>query len=137
MDPYRPCPTDFRETYLRLGQDKAIEEHYRTNWRCIARWIDECGGEELRAERRAITGMPARPHLRRGNQQLQEDLHPKQEAFALAFVETGSASEAWLRSFADPGLAFLIGREARKMLENGEIAKRVRQLQEGRGATSG
>lgn len=62
--PYRPAPSDFRETYLRLGQDKAIEEHYRTNWRCIIRWIDECGGDDLRAERAAVTGRPSRPERR-------------------------------------------------------------------------
>lgn len=49
--PYRPCPHDFRETFLELGQSKAIEEHYRTNWRVIIRWINESGGDSLRAER--------------------------------------------------------------------------------------
>lgn len=62
--PYRPVPADFREVFLRLGQDKAIEEHYRTNWRVIIRWIGECGGDELRAERAAITGSPLKPHRR-------------------------------------------------------------------------
>lgn len=61
--PYRPCPRDFRERYLEMGWD-GIAEHYRTNWRCIMRWIDECGGEALRAERRAITGYSARPQRR-------------------------------------------------------------------------
>lgn len=51
--PYRPCPSDFRETYLDMGWE-GIEQHYRTNWRCIARWIDECGGESLCRERRAL-----------------------------------------------------------------------------------
>ena len=63
--PYRPAPVDLREVYLRLGQDKVIEEHYRTNWRCITRWIEECGGDALRAERAAITGSALKPHLRR------------------------------------------------------------------------
>lgn len=62
--PLRPCPRDFRETFLRLGWDRAIEEHYRTNWRCIARWIEECGGEELRAARAAISGYRTRPDIR-------------------------------------------------------------------------
>lgn len=62
--PYRPCPPDFREVYLRLGQDRAIEEYYRCNWRCIVRWIEEAGGEALRAERRAISGGTARPARR-------------------------------------------------------------------------
>ena len=65
--PYRPCPSDFRETFLALGQSKEIEEHYRTNWRVIRRWIEEAGGEELRAARRAITGCQPRPHLRSEN----------------------------------------------------------------------
>ena len=56
--PLSPCPPDFREVYLRLGQDRAIEEYYRCNWRCIVRWIEEAGGEALRAERRAISVEP-------------------------------------------------------------------------------
>lgn len=54
--PYRPCPADFRERFLELGQSKEIEEHYRTNWRVITRWIEEAGGEELRRERFKIAG---------------------------------------------------------------------------------
>ncbi|MBU7587910.1 MAG: hypothetical protein KAF42_01715 [Sphingopyxis terrae] len=50
--PYRTCPRDFRETYIRLGWE-TIAEHYRTNWRVIARWIDETGRQELRAARSA------------------------------------------------------------------------------------
>jgi hypothetical protein len=50
--PYRPCPTDFREHFIELGwQD--IAEHYATNWRVIARWIDESGREDLRTARAA------------------------------------------------------------------------------------
>ncbi|MBU2328894.1 MAG: hypothetical protein KJ755_16335, partial [Alphaproteobacteria bacterium] len=33
-----------------MGWD-GITEHYRTNWPCIARWVDECGGDELRRAR--------------------------------------------------------------------------------------
>lgn len=62
--PYRQCPSDFVEVYLELGQDKAIEEHYRTNWRCIRRWIEESGGDELRARRHARSGGFARPNKR-------------------------------------------------------------------------
>jgi len=61
--PYRPCPSDFRERFLEMGWD-GIVDHYRTNWRCIRRWIDECGGEELREQRRHISGGIARPELR-------------------------------------------------------------------------
>jgi hypothetical protein len=62
--PYRPCPPDFRERFLEMGWD-GIDEHYRTNWRVIYRWIEQCGGEALRAERRALSGGTARPKLRR------------------------------------------------------------------------
>jgi len=62
--PYRSCPPDFAEVYLVLGQEKAIEEHYRTNWRCIRRWIEECGGDELRAARHRRSGGFARPNKR-------------------------------------------------------------------------
>lgn len=65
--PYRPCPADFREVFLRLGQSKEIEEHYHTNWRVIRRWIEECGGDRLRAERRKISGGTERPSLRAEN----------------------------------------------------------------------
>lgn len=65
--PYRRCPADFREQFLLLGYSKEIEEHYRTNWRVIRRWIEESGGEELRAARRAISGGTARPKLRSGS----------------------------------------------------------------------
>lgn len=61
--PYRPCPPDFRERFLEMGWD-GIDEHYRTNWRVIRRWVEECGGDELRAERRGISGGTERPALR-------------------------------------------------------------------------
>lgn len=64
--PYRRCPGDFREVFLRLGYSKEIEEHYHTNWRVIRRWIEETGGDDLRAERRAVSGGTARPKLRAG-----------------------------------------------------------------------
>jgi hypothetical protein len=50
--PYRPKPKCFRETYVMMGWD-GIEEHYRTNWRVIRRWIIQEGREELAAERAA------------------------------------------------------------------------------------
>lgn len=62
--PYRPAPNDFRETYLRMGWD-GIEDHYSTNYRCIARWIEECGGDELREARSKVTGKTTRPGNRR------------------------------------------------------------------------
>ncbi len=56
--PYRPMPSDFAEMYVRLGWGRALTDHYRTNDRCILRWIEQCGGGELRAKRSAVTGMP-------------------------------------------------------------------------------
>ena len=52
IKPYSPCPPDFRETFIRLGWE-SIVEHYRTNWRVIARWIDETGRQELKEARAA------------------------------------------------------------------------------------
>jgi hypothetical protein len=48
--PYRPKPADFRATYISMGWD-GLEDHYRTNWRVIRRWIEEEGRDELRAAR--------------------------------------------------------------------------------------
>lgn len=62
--PYRASPVDFREVFLRMGQSKEIEEHYRTNWRCIMRWIDQNGGDALREERAKIGGKGLRPGRR-------------------------------------------------------------------------
>ncbi|WP_439539064.1 hypothetical protein [Sphingomonas sp.] len=64
VKPMRPLPHDFRDVFLRLGQTKEIEEHYRTNWRVIRRWIEEAGGDELRAERARVSGGFVRPYLR-------------------------------------------------------------------------
>lgn len=61
--PYRPLPRDFRERFLEMGWD-GIEDHFNTNWRVIRRWIEEAGGDELRAERRVACGSTARPRLR-------------------------------------------------------------------------
>lgn len=61
--PYRPPPTDFREVYIEMGWH-AAQDHFRTNYRCIARWIEECGGEELREARAKACGGFTRPHQR-------------------------------------------------------------------------
>lgn len=61
--PYRPCPDDFRDQFLKMGWD-GITDHYRTNWRVVYRWIEESGGDKLRAERRKISGGTPRPKLR-------------------------------------------------------------------------
>lgn len=62
--PMRPLPDDFRAVFLRLGQTREIEEHYRTNWRVIRRWIEEAGGDELREERARVSGGFVRPRQR-------------------------------------------------------------------------
>jgi hypothetical protein len=65
--PFRPVPRNFREVYLRngwIGLEGSIEEIFGANYRCIARWIEECGGDELRAARSAITGTAPRPSKR-------------------------------------------------------------------------
>ena len=49
----RPCPPDFREVYLDIGWD-GIEEYFGTSSRVIARWVDECGGDELRRARAEV-----------------------------------------------------------------------------------
>ncbi len=74
--PYRPCPPDFADRFVEMGWD-GIDEHYRTNWRCIRRWIEECGGEELRAKRRAVSGGTPRPRLRAKRYILGRTLTPK------------------------------------------------------------
>lgn len=46
----RAMPVDFCDLYIRHGWDA----HYfvATNWRVMVRWIEEAGGDELRAARR-------------------------------------------------------------------------------------
>lgn len=61
--PYRPCPPDFREYFLKMGWD-GIDEHFHANWPCIARWVRECGDDELRQARAAESGH-ALPTIRR------------------------------------------------------------------------
>ncbi len=62
--PYRPMPADFWDVYVRMGWSKEITEHYRTNWRCIRRWIDEAGGDDLRMARAKVSGGHLRPKQR-------------------------------------------------------------------------
>lgn len=60
------------------------------------------------------------------------DLTRKQEAFCLAFLETGNAAEAYRRSYdvADAAKDSWIYVEACQLLDNPKIALRVDQLQE-------
>lgn len=58
------------------------------------------------------------------------EITPKQEAFALAYVETGNASEAYRRAYdAERMTAEAIAVEASKLLKNPKIALRVAELQ--------
>lgn len=50
--PYRPVPSDFFEVYVQMGWD-GLDEHYRTNWRVIRRWIALVGRDKLRKARNA------------------------------------------------------------------------------------
>lgn len=57
-------------------------------------------------------------------------LTPKQEAFALAYVETGNASEAYRRSYnAEKMKPSVIAVKASELLASGNVAVRVAELQ--------
>lgn len=58
-------------------------------------------------------------------------LTPKQEAFCLAYIETGNASEAYRLAYnAERMKAETINRRAKEMLDNGKITARVSELQD-------
>jgi hypothetical protein len=57
-------------------------------------------------------------------------LTPKQEAFILAYLETGNASEAYRRAYNASGMnAATVNREAHSLLEHPKVAPRIRELQ--------
>lgn len=57
-------------------------------------------------------------------------LTPKQEAFALAYVETGNASEAYRRAYdAERMKPAVIAVKACELLANGNVAVRVSEIQ--------
>ena len=57
------------------------------------------------------------------------ELTPKQEAFALAFIELGNASEAYRRAYdADRMKPETVNREAKALTDNPKIAARLAQL---------
>ena len=57
-------------------------------------------------------------------------LTPKQEAFVMAYVETGNASEAYRRSYnAEKMKPESINRKAKELLDNVKITARVAELQ--------
>lgn len=58
-----------------------------------------------------------------------KSLTPKQEAFCLAYLETGNASEAYRRSYsAKSASETSIGRMAKALLDNVKIASRIAEL---------
>ena len=59
-----------------------------------------------------------------------EDLTGKQEAFCLAYIETGNASEAYRRAYnAENMKPETINRKAKELMDNGKIAARLTELQ--------
>lgn len=57
-------------------------------------------------------------------------LTPKQEAFCLAYLETGSASEAYRQAYSSERMKTeTINRKAKELLDNGKITARVSELQ--------
>lgn len=57
-------------------------------------------------------------------------LTPKQEAFALAYVETGNASEAYRRAYsAEKMKPAVIAVKASELLAHGNVSVRVKELQ--------
>jgi len=58
------------------------------------------------------------------------DLTPKQEAFCLAYIETGNASEAYRRSYdASRMKPAVIAVKASELLSSGKVSVRVREIQ--------
>ncbi|GGC23067.1 hypothetical protein GCM10011371_08470 [Novosphingobium marinum] len=51
-DRLRPPPEGFREAYLEEGWD--CHPDFQCGWKTFARWIDQCGGDELRAARAEV-----------------------------------------------------------------------------------
>jgi phage terminase small subunit len=61
---------------------------------------------------------------------MSDKLTPKQEAFVLAYLETGNASEAYRRSYDASGMADnVVHVKASELLKNGKVAVRVAAIQ--------
>ena len=57
------------------------------------------------------------------------DLTPKQDAFALAFIETGNASEAYRQSYDASAMNDnTVGKAAHELLKNPKVAARIEEL---------
>jgi phage terminase small subunit len=58
-----------------------------------------------------------------------DKLTPKQEAFCLAYVETGNASEAYRRAYSAEQMApATVNRKAKEVLDNGKITARLAEI---------
>lgn len=58
-------PPEFRDLYIRHGWD--AQYLLATNWRVMVRWIEEAGGDELRAARKdwlRVRGRNRHGHVR-------------------------------------------------------------------------
>lgn len=56
-------------------------------------------------------------------------LTQKQEAFCIAYVETGNASEAYRRAYDAAGMQpATVNRKAKELLDNGKIAARLAEI---------
>jgi len=59
------------------------------------------------------------------------NLTPKQEAFCLAYIETGNASEAYRNAYNAAGMkSATVNRSAKELLENPKITARLSALRE-------
>ena len=57
------------------------------------------------------------------------DLTPKQESFCLAYLETGSASEAYRQAYDVTGMKpESVNREAKSVIDNPKISSRIEEL---------
>lgn len=55
-------------------------------------------------------------------------LTPKQEAFCLAYLETGNASEAYRRAYETKAKPESVNRTAKELLDNPKITSRLEEL---------
>ena len=69
------------------------------------------------------------PELFRHDNMPREKLTPKQEAFVLAYYETGNACEAYRRGYDASSMSLAsIGKEARRLLKDPRITPRLEEL---------
>ncbi|HHW7520489.1 TPA: terminase small subunit [Mannheimia haemolytica] len=57
------------------------------------------------------------------------ELTPKQEAFCLAYIETGNASEAYRQAYETEEMkSETVHRKAKELMDNGKITARIEEL---------